>query len=130
MNIQEMVNALKTRPDSHKIGMIASHLGIVRATSRSGPAVKGIHVTYDKNVLSEIINDIKDMDGIIDVLVDTNEGMLAVGDDILAVAIAGDIREHVFSALVTAVNRIKEESSRKQEFFANLSEEEARNGND
>ena len=121
MNIQEMVNALKARTDSHKIGMIASHLGIVRATSRSGPEVQGIDVTYDKDVLSQIIKDIKEMKGIIDVLVDINEGRLAVGDDILAVAVAGDIREHVFSALITAVNRIKKESSRKKEIIMNIS---------
>lgn len=121
MNIQEMVNTLKARADSHKIGMIASHLGIVRATSRSGPEVKGIDVVYDKDALSKIINDIKKMEGIIDVIVDINEGRLAVGDDILAVAVAGDIREHVFSALMTAVNRIKKESSQKKEIIVNHS---------
>ena len=121
MNIQEMVNTLKARTDAHKVGMIASHLGIVRATSRSGPEVKSVDVTYDKNALSQIIKDIKKMKGIIDVLVETNEGRLAVGDDILAVAVAGDIREHVFSALITAVDRIKKESSRKTEIFMNLS---------
>jgi molybdopterin synthase catalytic subunit len=61
------------------------------------------------------------MKGIVDVLVEINEGRLAVGDDILAVAVAGDIREHVFSALITAVNRIKKESSQKTEIFMNLS---------
>jgi len=121
MDIQEMVNTIKARADAHKIGMIASHLGVVRATSRNGRAVKAIQVTYDKHVLSKIVNDIKLMEGIVDVLVEINEGMLAVGDNILAVAIAGDIREHVFSALVTAVNRIKEESSRKKEIFTDLS---------
>jgi molybdopterin synthase catalytic subunit len=121
MNIQEMVNTLKARSDAHKIGMIASHLGIVRATSRSGPEVQGIDVIYDKDALSKIIKDIREMEGIIDVLVDINEGRLAVGDDILAVAVAGDIREHVFSALITAVNRIKKESSQKKEIFVNVS---------
>lgn len=121
MNIQKMVNTLKTRSDSHKIGMIASHLGIVRATSRNGQEVRGIDVTYDKEALSEILKDIKKMEGITDVLVDINEGRLAVGDDILAVAVAGDIREHVFSALITAVNRIKKESSHKKEIFTKLS---------
>jgi len=31
------------------------------------------------------------------------------------VAVAGDIREHVFDALIQAVNRIKAESSRTRE---------------
>jgi molybdopterin synthase catalytic subunit len=67
--------------------------------------------------LEKIINDTKLMPGIIDVLVETYAGHLRVGDDILAVAVAGDIREHVFNALIYAVDRIKTEASKKKEIF-------------
>lgn len=117
MNINNMLDQLKKHPESHRIGMIASHLGIVRGTSRDGREVTGIEVTYDQEVLKNIVSDIKDMPGIVDVAVDTVEGPLNIGDEVLAVAVGGDIREHVFAALMEAVNRIKTESSRKKEFF-------------
>lgn len=117
MDLNNMIKKLKQHPESHRIGMIASHLGVVRGTSRDGREVTGIEVVYDHEALVNVINDIKKMPGIVDVSVDTNEGRLAIGDEVLAVAVAGDIREHVFSALMDAVNRIKAESSRKKESF-------------
>jgi molybdopterin synthase catalytic subunit len=116
MDIQEMVNTLKGHPDSNKIGMIATHLGVVRGTSRGGEGVASIEVDYDYDIIANIISDIKDMPGIIEVIINTNEGKLQVGDEILAVAVAGDIREHVFSALIKAVDRIKTEAARKKEY--------------
>ena len=115
MDIQNMINRLKEHPDSSKIGMIATHLGVVRGTTRDGKHVSGIEVKYDYDVITDIIHDIKKMHGIVEVLVNTTEGELRVGDEIMAVAVAGDIRENVFRALIEAVNRIKAEASRKQE---------------
>lgn len=117
MDIQEMIRKAREHPEAEKIGMIASHLGIVRGTSRDGRPVTRIQVLYNRNKLHAIIQDIKDMPGIIQVLVDTCEGSLEIGDEILAVVIAGDIRENVFNALITAVNRIKAEASKKKEIF-------------
>ena len=115
MDILGMIRKAKAHPEGGKIGMIASHLGIVRATSRDGSRVERIQVSYDHKVLGLIVNDIKKMPGIIEVLVDTKEGTLQIGDEIMAVVVAGDIRENVFDALITAVNRIKAEASRKKE---------------
>ena len=117
MNINKMIKSLKTHPESHKIGMIASHLGVVRGTSRNGQDVKEIEVSFDWDAIENIIKDIKKLDGVIEVLIDTREGLLKIGDDIMAVAVAGDIRENVFPALIKTVNRIKAEASEKKEFF-------------
>jgi molybdopterin synthase catalytic subunit len=112
-----MIEDIGKHKDSSRIGMIVSHLGIVRGTSRDGRAVTGIKVRYDHGKIEEIIHDTKNLSGIIDVLVDTSEGQLMVGDEILAVVIGGDIRENVFPALVETVNRIKAEASFKEESF-------------
>ncbi len=117
MEIQEMISALRGHPDSGKIGMIATHLGVVRGTSRNGLEVTEIQVDYDYDIMACILNDIKEMSGIVDVLVNATEGRLQVGDEILAVAVAGDIRENVFAALMEAVNRIKAEASKKKEYI-------------
>lgn len=113
-----MIDKVRGHEKSRNMGMIASHLGIVRGTSRNGANVDSIDVEYDHDALSAIVNDIKSMDGIIEVMVDTNEGHLKIGDEILAVVVGGDIREHVFAALMEAVNRIKAESSKKNEHFS------------
>jgi molybdopterin synthase catalytic subunit len=117
MDIQKMIQRVREHPEAGKVGMIASHLGIVRGTSRDGVKVERIEVVYKHDVIQSIVNDIKSMPGVIEVLVDSREGLLEVGDDILAVVVAGDIRENVFSALIKAVNRIKTEASKKREHY-------------
>jgi molybdopterin synthase catalytic subunit len=97
--------------------MIASHLGLVRGSSRDGRTVTAIEVAYDRERLRKIVEEMKGLPGILDIQVETSEGRLEVGDEILAVVVGGDIRENVFDALVRTVNRIKAEASRKREFF-------------
>ncbi len=118
MDLNRMIERLRAHPEREKIGMIASHLGIVRGVSRNGRAVSGIEVVYDHKIIDNIIIDIKLLSGVIEVMVDTNEGHLQVGDPILAVAVAGDLRENVFPALMETVNRVKKEASKKKELFS------------
>jgi molybdopterin synthase catalytic subunit len=115
MDLNKMIEEVKKSTDPSKVGMITSHLGVVRGTSRNGDQVSGIEVAYDRQSLQAIVRDIKKMPGIAEVLVEIREGRLNVGEEILAVVVAGDIRENVFPALVNAVNRIKKEASTKKE---------------
>lgn len=115
MDINRMIARIKAHPDFHKAGMIASHLGIVRSFSREGKAVSGVDVHFDSKKIEEIVRDIRSRPGIVDILIETNSGYLKVGDDILAVVVAGDIRDQVFPALIDAVNRIKSEAATKEE---------------
>jgi molybdopterin synthase catalytic subunit len=117
MDIGKMIKILRGHPESRKIGMIATHLGIVRGTSRDGDKVTHVEVAFDRERIREIINHARNREGIIEVLVDTKEGRLKVGDDIMAVAVAGDIRENVFPALIHTVDRLKSEASKKKEFL-------------
>jgi molybdopterin synthase catalytic subunit len=117
MDLNKMIDIMKRHPEYEKMGMIASHLGVVRGTSRNGQAVSGIEVAYDHDTVKRIIIDAKALPGIVEILVDTNEGHLKVGDEILAVAVGGDIRENVFPALTETVNRIKKEAVKKKEMI-------------
>jgi molybdopterin synthase catalytic subunit len=87
----------------------------IRPSSRDGKAVSGIDVEFDNEKIEEIIRDIKSRPGIVDILIQTNSGHLEVGEEIVAVVVAGDIRENVFPALIHAVNRVKSEASTKKE---------------
>ncbi|MBW1797628.1 MAG: molybdenum cofactor biosynthesis protein MoaE [Deltaproteobacteria bacterium] len=117
MDLNKIIQTIKEHPDYPKMGMIASHLGVVRETSLNGRPVTGIEVVFEEGVISKTISNIENMPGIIKVIIETNEGSLNVGDEIMAVVVGGDTREHVFPALMDAVNRIKSEASRKKELF-------------
>jgi molybdopterin synthase catalytic subunit len=115
IDLNQMIGVIKAHPDFRKAGMIASHVGIVRSFSRDGKAVSGVHVEFDGAQIEAIITDIKSRPGIVDVLIETNSGHLKVGDHIVTVMVAGDIRDHVFPALIDAVNRLKSEAVTERE---------------
>lgn len=118
MTVQRLIDRLRAHPESERIGMIASHLGVVRGTSLDGTRVSALEVSYDRSIVEAILNDTRKLNGIVDVEVELFEGKLSVGDEVLAVAVAGETREAVFPALVRTVDRLKAEASRKREFPA------------
>lgn len=117
INTANMIDRIKASPMYHKMGMIASHLGVVRESSSDGRPVKGLNIRFDKDAMDTIIRDTKKMPGIHEILIEVREGDLDVGQDIMAVVIGGDTRPHVFDALIKAVDRIKKEASFKKEVF-------------
>ena len=117
MDLTRIIQSFKEHPDYNKMGMIASHLGVVRENSLTGGEVKGIEIVFDRDMIDRIIRETKEMRGIYQVMVDVSEGELKVGDEIMAVVVGGDTREHVFPALIEAVNRIKKYGGDKKEIF-------------
>ena len=119
MDIVAMMDQIKQHPDFHKAGMILCHNGVVRATSREGDEVTGLEVVVDHNRLDQILNEQKKRPGIIDILIHINEGeILAVGDDVMFLVVAGDIRENVLEALTDTLNLVKAQATSKTQFFA------------
>jgi len=117
MTLEEMVVRIKSHPRIAEAGMILCHNGIVRETSRDGRKVKEIRVKVNHQTLQKIISECKARPGIIEVLIEVKEGTLKVGDDIMLVAIAGDIREHVFPVLQDLIQQIKQQVSTKEEIL-------------
>ena len=116
--LAELVNQIKTHPQYHEAGMILCHNGVVRNTSRDGRSVKGLSVQVDRKRLTEIISQQKSRPGILDILVEINEGEnLKIGDDVMYLVVAGDIRERVISCLSDTLNEIKSSVTSKTEFF-------------
>ena len=117
MTLQQMVEAIKDLPDFDQVGMIACHNGVVRATSRDGRRVKGLRIELERDRLETILAEMRGSQGIIEVAVHLIEGYREVGEDVMLVAVAGDIREHVFPVLEETVERLKKEVTRKEEYF-------------
>jgi len=117
MTLQQMVKAIKARPDFDKVGMIACHNGVVRATSRHGRNVKGLKIEVDQVALETILEEMRQRQGIIEVAVHLFQGYREIGDDVMLVAVAGDIREHVFPVFEETVERLKIEATSKKEYY-------------
>jgi molybdopterin synthase catalytic subunit len=115
MTVAEMVAQIKAHSRIGEAGMILCHNGIVRGTSRGGKRVSEIRVKARHDILTEIIAEIKSRPGIIEVLAELHEGTLQVGEDIMVVAIAGDMRENVFPALQDLIQQIKQQITEKEE---------------
>lgn len=115
IDMEKLHQQLKNHPRSSEMGMIASHRGLVRGTSRGGGPVRGLSIHFDRSIVDSIMESIRNRPGIVEVLADYNEGDLAIGDDVMVVLVAGDIRENVFPALVDAVNELKSKAAIKEE---------------
>lgn len=117
MEKDKMLEQIRKHPDFNRVGMIASHLGIVRGHSRDGRKVKTVEVSYDMDSLDDIIKDIKEMPGIVEALIEVKSGILNVGDEVMHLAVGGDIRENVFPALIKGVDMIKNKAVKKKEVY-------------
>jgi len=118
MNIATMINKIKHHPDYHKAGMILCHNGVVRATSREGDDVTGLKIKVDHDKLDQIINDQKKKSGIIEILIYINEDKkLVVGDDVMFLVVAGNIRENVIQSLTDTLNLVKTSATTKKQYF-------------
>lgn len=118
MNLQKLIDQIKQHPDYHKAGMILCHNGVVRATSRDGKNVSGLTVQVDRNRLDQILTQNKRRPGIIEILVEIfDDRELSVGDDVMFLVVAGDIRENVIATLSDTLNAIKKTVTRKSEYF-------------
>ncbi len=118
MNISHLIDTIKKRPDSEMIGMILCHNGVVRGTSRDGRKVTGLRIEVDHGKLDQILQEHKKRPGIIEILVEIAENRdLAVGDDVMLLVVAGDIRDNVIATLSDTLNAIKTTVTKKTEFF-------------
>lgn len=115
MDITALIQKIKQRDDYHKVGMILCHDGVVRGTSRDGSPVRSVDVRADRETIEAIVEEQKKRPGIIEILYEVNEGKLNVGDDLLIIVVAGDIREHVIPVLTDTLNAIKSRGTHKQE---------------
>jgi molybdopterin synthase catalytic subunit len=119
MDIAAMMASIRRHPEFKKAGMVLVHNGVVRGTSRDGRRVKGLRVAVDHERLERILDEQKRRPGIIDIRVEINQDRdLAIGDDVMLLAVAGDIRETVIAVLTDTLNLIKKTVTSKTEYFS------------
>lgn len=118
MDLTGMIADIRRHPDFLKAGMILCHNGVVRGHSRDGRKVRGLRIAVDHARLDRILTEQKRCAGIIDIRVAIAEDRdLSVGDDVMILVVAGDIRENVIAVLTDTLNLIKTTVTEKTEYF-------------
>lgn len=120
MTLDQMAREIKARPGyEEQAGMILLHNGTVRAWSRDGhKKVLAIEVEPDEVKIGRICQELGARPGIFAISAQANPGLLKPGDDLLYLAVAGDIREHVIPVFAELLDRVKSEAVKKKEFYA------------
>jgi len=114
--IEQWIAEVKENSNPRELGMILIHNGIVRATSKNGKDVKGMHLSYNKEELNSLIAEFKKKEGIVEIMAWINEGVLNVGDDIMYVLVAGRLRTDVLPVFEEFLSKIKREVVSEDEF--------------
>ena len=119
MSLDKIVEEIKSRPGfAENAGMILLHNGVVRAWSRKHHRkVKAVEVFANELKIGQICQDVGSREGIFAVTADARQGLLKPGEDMLYLAVAGDLRENVLPAFEELLNRVKSEGVEKREIF-------------
>lgn len=119
MSLDDMVRDIKSRPGfTDNVGMIMLHNGVVRGWSRDDhKKITGMHVNPDEKKIGEICQELGARPGIFAISAQANAGFYKPGEDVLYLAVAGDIRENVIKVFEELLNRIKKEAMNKKEVF-------------
>jgi molybdopterin synthase catalytic subunit len=118
MSLEDLIKSVKGHPHISRAGMILCHNGIVRDSDRSGThRVTSLTVGVDRPAILQIQRWAESQPGIVAVAIEAFEGELKVGEDLLYVVVAGDVRENVFSVMRETVERIKAQGVQKTEYY-------------
>lgn len=113
ITLEQMINEIKKGPNAAQIGSIHTFSGIVRNTSKDGRPVKGIkidaYIELATKSIEEICTKIKNIEGIIDIILIHFYGQFEISEDLIHVVVASSHREEGFKALRIAVEDYKEQ---------------------
>ncbi len=117
--LDEMAAEIKARPGyEEQVGMILLHNGTVRAWSRNGHRkVLAVEVEPDEIRIGQICQELGSRPGIFAISAQANAGLRKPGDDLLYLAVAGDVRENVIPVFSQLLERVKSEGIRKKEIL-------------
>lgn len=115
-----LVEKVKRETDPAKVGMIVCHNGVVRGTSRAGESAEYLDIDVDRGAWERVLMEMRRRPGIEAIEAHLFTGRRNVGDDVMLVVVAGDIRENVFPVLEDTVNRLKKDAVLKNEKLKGL----------
>jgi molybdopterin synthase catalytic subunit len=116
--LDAIVDDVRRHPEFHRAGMLLCHIGVVRGHTRDGRAVKSLNVQVDHERLEQVLTHQRARPGILDVRAAIVEGReLKVGEEIMVLVVAGDIRENVLAVMADTLDLIKTSVTEKTHTF-------------
>ncbi|MFW9949105.1 MAG: molybdenum cofactor biosynthesis protein MoaE [Candidatus Thorarchaeota archaeon] len=128
INLTDVLFSLKNHQKIEDAGSILTFSGIVRKTSKEGKVIRNLEIdSYDKLAnasINKICKEIRELPGIIDVIIIHFKGNFKIKDDLVHVIIVSSHREEGFKALRLAVEKYKKEVAvwKKENFLDGTSE--------
>ncbi len=113
INLSNIIFSLKNHPEIQEVGSILTFTGIVRNTSKDGKLIRSLKIDAYEELANQSINkickEIREIPGIIDVIIIHFKGVFDITDELVHVIVASSHREEGFKALRLAVERYKKE---------------------
>jgi len=99
VTLASLIEKVKKDVDPAKVGMIVCHNGVVRGTSRAGLPAELLEIDVDQSAWDRVMREMRCEPGIAAIEAHLFVGVRRIGDDVMFVVVAGDIRENVFPVL-------------------------------
>jgi molybdopterin synthase catalytic subunit len=119
INITDLIDSVKTNPRIIECGAIFSFEGIVRGKEADKNTTKMDLTTPDlketENELQDIVKDIQDKHGVVEIAVVHYIGKFSPGDPLFLAVVAGAHRHETKAALNDVIERVKYELDFKKE---------------
>ncbi len=112
LTLASLVKRIRRSGEIEKSGAIGTFSGIVRAVSANSRTEFLEFESYGevaRQKMDEICAQLKQKDGITDVLMHHRTGIIQKGEDIVYIVVAAGHREHMFPVLREAIERLKRE---------------------
>ena len=128
ISLSNIIFSLKNHPKIKDAGSILTFTGIVRNTSKNGKLIRSLEIdAYEElanNSINKICKEIKEVPGIVDIVIVHFKGAFDIKDELVHVVVASSHREEGFKALRLAVEKYKKEIAVwKKEVFSDGSSE-------
>ena len=125
--LDDLIKRIRQEPQIRKAGAIGTFTGIVRELDGDTKTDRLEFEKYEpeaSKVLEKIREDLKQKEGILEVLIHHKTGVIEAGEDIVYIVIASVHRTELFPALSEAIERVKAEApiwkkeiTEKEEFW-------------
>jgi molybdopterin-guanine dinucleotide biosynthesis protein MobB len=125
--LEALIKKIRKNPSIRKAGAIGTFTGIVRELAGNERTSKLEFEKYEpeaSKVLDQVREELKQKEGILEVLIHHKTGVIKAGEDIVYIVVAAAHRGELFSALSEAIDRIKAEApiwkkefTEKEEFW-------------
>lgn len=132
--LEALIKKARKNPVIRKAGAIGTFTGIVRELTRSEKTSRLEFEKYEpeaSKTLDLIRKDLKQKEGILEVLIHHKTGVIKAGEDIVYIVIAAAHRTELFPALSEAIERLKAEApiwkkefTEKEEFWVHDKEQD------